>query len=79
MGIAGQDSVSWQTGHLKFDLVTFLLEQIVASVHHANSHAANVQEVQQEQPRRRLKLGIDASLIGTSMSMTDHRWRQMVP
>ena len=49
---------------MKFDLITFLLEQIIASVHHANSHAGNVQEVQQEQPQCRLKLGIDASLIG---------------
>jgi hypothetical protein len=44
MGIAGQNNCTWQTGHLAFDIVTFLLEQIASSVHHNNSIAAKDQE-----------------------------------
>jgi hypothetical protein len=64
MGIAGQNNCTWQTGHLSFDIVMFLLEQIASSVQHNNSIAAKDQEHQQEQPQHCLKIGIDASLIG---------------
>lgn len=64
MGVNGQDNLSWQTGHLPLNIVVSLLEQIRSTVNHANAPPANKQGQQLEQPRRRLKLGLDASLVG---------------
>jgi hypothetical protein len=56
MGVAGHDKATWQTGDLSFEIVILLLEQLVAILAHDN---ANVPQ----EPRRRLKVAIDANLL----------------
>lgn len=56
MGVSGQDKASWQTGHLSFDSVVSLLEEMAIT--------ATTEEVPQQTARRRLKIAIDASPIG---------------
>jgi hypothetical protein len=64
MGVSGQDNLSWQTGHLPLNIVISLLEQIRSTVTRANAPPANEQGHRLEQQRQRLKLGLDASLVG---------------
>ena len=66
MAISGQDKSSYQTEQLSFNLVVFLLEQIRAASIQSQRHKRQLQQQQQEQiqPQRRLKLGIDANLLG---------------
>jgi hypothetical protein len=64
MGVSGQDNLSWQTGHLPLNIVVFLLEQIRSTVNPTNAPPANELVPRLEQQRDRLKLGIDASLVG---------------
>jgi len=60
MGTSGQDSASWQTGHLSFESVVSLLEQMKITA----NHQLAVTQQQQATARRRLKFGIDVSLVG---------------
>ena len=64
MGVSGQDNLSWQMGHLPLNIVVSLLEQIRSTVTRANAPPANEQGHRLEQQRQRLKLGLDASLVG---------------
>ena len=63
MGISSQDKCSWQTKCLSFNLVVFLLEQIASFARRSNLRDID-EEGQQQRSERRLKVAIDANLVG---------------
>ena len=76
MAISGQDKCSWQTKHLPFEIVMFLLEQITSFVHSATNTREDNSHKQQQQQRQWLKVRINANLLGYEYI---HDWSSFEP